>query len=159
MRTRFCLVLLLRAAHSLRVAVVQWTHTMAMKNALLYARLQLSERRSGPAVFSHHIVLQSCGVNASGGLVSCPQLRSQLLPLEENVTCFDPKAMMSAVPSQLSLGPLLSSRHGMAGLHASPIEMQIGHWRWCWHSCDVAYIAWYAVERSRVLENDFFLVP
>ena len=109
------------------VAVVQWTHTLRMKNALLLARAQL--RGTG---FDHHIVLQSCGDSPP----SCDSLRAGLLPLGENVTCFDARDMHRLVPATHRLSRVAVGPHGW-GARA------VGAYRWCWYSCDAAYLSWF----------------
>ena len=111
------------------VAVVQWTHTLAMKNAMLLARAQLG-RRIG---FGHHIVLQSCGHNAPG----CEALLAGLRPLRENVTCFTAEDMHRLVPATHRIGMVARGPHGGAAVQ------DVGSHRWCWYSCDAAYISWF----------------
>eukprot|EP00320_Phaeocystis_rex_P000401 CAMPEP_0119066868 /NCGR_PEP_ID=MMETSP1178-20130426/9298_1 /TAXON_ID=33656 /ORGANISM="unid sp, Strain CCMP2000" /LENGTH=540 /DNA_ID=CAMNT_0007048497 /DNA_START=283 /DNA_END=1905 /DNA_ORIENTATION=- len=99
-----------------------------MKNALLLARAQLSRGTS----FDHHIVLQSCGDSPP----SCNLLRAGLLPLEENVTCFDAKDMHRLVPATHRLSQVAVGPHGQGA-------RTVGAYRWCWYSCDAAYLSWF----------------
>lgn len=108
--------------------MVQWTHTLKMKNALLLARAQLN-RGTG---FDHHVVLQSCGDSSP----SCESLRGGLLPLEENVTCFNASDMYRLVPATRRLSQVAVGPHGH-GTRA------VGAYRWCWYSCDAAYLCWF----------------
>ena len=120
-----------------RIAVVQWTHTLHMKNALLLARAQLSRASS----FDHHVVLQSCGEKAP----SCDKLRHGLLPLTENVSCFSATDMLRIVPALQRLG----NASNMTGRWSSQSFPKVGQFRWCWFSCDAAYIAWYLTLQPR----------
>ena len=127
------------------VAVVQWTHTIQMKNAVMLARTQL--KRHDRYRFDHHVILQSCGASPS----SCESLRSGLRPVEENVTCFTAADMHRLVPATHRL-------HEVAhGPHGGKEVKQVGAYRWCWYSCDAAYIAWFVSSRPESCTHFWFL--
>ena len=129
----------------LRIAVVQWTHTLKMRNALLLARRQLLRS----ALLEHHIVLQSCGGPLA---MSCPALRTGVLPLRKNVTCFDAADMLRLVPAtrQIAQGATLAGGHWRKHMN------QIGSVGWCWTNCDAAYIAWFQVRRRQLTHVTHF---
>jgi len=127
----------------LSVAVVQWTHTLRMKNALLLARAQL--RRS--VSFDHHIVLQSCGDVQLG----CDALLAEAQPLSENVTCFTATDMNRLVPATHRIANVARGPHGGSAVH------EVGAYRWCWYSCDAAYISWFVTTRPHSYDAFWFL--
>ena len=131
------------------IAVVQWTHTLQMRNALLLARLQLARRR--PAT-EHHVVLQVCGEGAHSTVPEKCEAAMAQLPFSENVTCFHPTLMTQMVPSLGTIKRVFLN----SGPSTSAAELAVGAPRWCWHNCDGAYLAWFRQHGAALTHITFF---
>lgn len=70
--------------------------------------------------------------------------------LTENVSCYTSVAMGDALPALANIRNVFEHR----GPHAA--NLTVGSYRWCWHSCDGAYLTFYSLERQRLREYDYF---
>jgi hypothetical protein len=131
-----------------QIAVVQWTHSLAMMPMILTARRQI--RKSANA--EHHLVLTSCGSGKEqpGLSTRCAELLEQAKPLVENVTCHSSFELASMVPAFSSVktvfkgnargAPADFAKHSKdKGKH----PLDIGEGSWCWNGCDGPYLLWY----------------
>ena len=143
-----------------QIAIVQWTHTLRMQNALLLARQQVkraqAEQLNGGGgrgiVWGHHVLLQSCGAGRAKEESDCRGMRNTLEArgLTENVTCYTSVAMGESLPALGNIVNVFEHR----GPHAS--NLTVGSYRWCWHSCDGAYLTFYAQQQHRLQHYDYF---
>ena len=136
---------------AVNIAIVQWSHTLRMQNALLLARRQVLEaRRGSPAIlWGHHVLLQSCNPGfcrnrKAGDCVyptrdaaeadHCVRQTAVLASrgLRENVSCYSSAAMARALPALGAIRDIFEKR----GPHAK--NLRVGEYRWCWHTCDGA---------------------
>ena len=76
------------------IAIVQWTHTLRMQNALLLARQQVLRTRTEAELqpklaWGHHVLLQSCGKARAEEEADCRSMTRSLASrgLTENVGC------------------------------------------------------------------------
>ena len=116
-----------------RLAIVQWTHTSRMKPMLIAARNQIKDYAP---IAEHHIVLFSCG--DPNVTKSCKDLRDELQPLTENVSCSNAHDVASTLPAFRSIRHIF--RGGKVTMSR---ELEVGRMRWCWNSCDGPYLLWY----------------
>ena len=115
------------------IAIVQWTHTLAMKPMLLAARSQISVAPWA----EHHIVFSTCGNNNAS---RCNELLEGAAPLVENVTCATASDVARDVPA---FADVRSTFHGKRFKNAAPSTMAVGAYRWCWNGCDGPYVHWF----------------
>jgi uncharacterized membrane protein YgcG len=66
------------------------------------------------------------------------------------VSCYTSVAMGEALPALANIRNVFEHR----GPHAT--NLTVGSYRWCWHSCDGAYLTFYAREQSRLSHYDYF---
>ena len=121
------------------IAIVQWTHTLRMQNALLLARQQVLRTRieaelQPKLAWGHHVLLQSCGKARAEEEADCRSMTLSLASrgLTENVSCYTSVAMGDALPALANIRNVFEHR----GPHAA--NLTVGSYRWCWHSCDGA---------------------
>jgi hypothetical protein len=118
--------------HGRRIAVVQHSHTLKNKAALLAGRLQLQ----GPTVqqmFAHYVILW---VDVSG---ECRNYTGAL-PFQQGVYCLESRTIARSLPAVLHCPQM------MRGPHSSRIH--VGTKNWAWNNCDAAYLAWFKLTGS-----------